>query len=514
MGAAVLAARLVLSAVFAVAGGAKLADREGTAFTLEQFGLPRRLASAGAVLLPLAELAVAGLLLPDATAATGAVGAAVLLTVFIVGISVNLARGRRPDCNCFGQIGSAPVGPATLVRNVVLLALAAIVLAAGHGDAGAAALAGAGRLDTATALAGAALAVALAVLVLQVWLTFNVLGRHGRVLLRLDALDGGGDDAAARGPRMPAPLPVGAPAPAFELPSPLGETVRLQDLTGGDRPLAVVFVEPGCAPCEALLPELAGLQRDASGATFAVVVSRGDPDAAGALLGEHEVPLALIDGDGAVADAFHVFVTPSAIAVGADGLIRSAAVAGPDAVLDLLRRVGEDRDEGFDLAIVHVDGAGDGTPGIGQPVPDMQVEDLDGADVPLREAIEGDAHLLLFWSPTCRYCVDMLDAVRGLEARADVPSLLLIASGGADANREPGPAVADADRRLVPGVGPGARGRRDAVRRCASTPPAGSSRSLPSERSRSWLWPEPEPNTLLVVGRGLNYGRCVHAVLS
>ncbi len=313
MGAAVLAARLVLSVIFAVAGGAKLADREGTAFTLEQFGLPRRLASGGAVLLPLAELAVAGLLLPDATATAGALGAAVLLTLFIVGISVNLARGRRPDCNCFGQIGSAPVGPATLVRNVVLLALAVIVLAAGHGDAGAATLAGIGRLDTATALAGAALAVSLAVLVLVVWLTFNVLGRHGRVLLRLDALDGGGDEAAARGPRMPAPLPVGAPAPAFELPSPRGETVRLEDLTGGDRPLSVVFVEPGCAPCEALLPELAGLPSDAP---IAVIVSRGDPDTAGALLGEHDVPLALIDGDGAVADAFHVFVTPSAIAVG------------------------------------------------------------------------------------------------------------------------------------------------------------------------------------------------------
>ncbi len=68
----------------------------------------------------------------------------------------------------------------------------------------------------------------------------------------------------------------------------------------------------------------------------------------------------------------------------------------------------------------------------------MQVEDLDGADVPLREAIEGDAHLLLFWSPTCGYCVDMLDAVRGLEARTDVPELLLIASGGADANRDQG----------------------------------------------------------------------------
>ena len=436
----VLAARVVLFAVFAVAGAAKLRSRDGTTLTLEEFGLPWRAARPGAVLLPLAELTAAALLLPDGTAVAGAVSAALLLSLFIVGISVNLARGRRPDCNCFGQIGSTPVGPATLVRNALLLGLATIVLAAGYGDAGATALGQAGRLDTATALAATALVVALTVLTLQVWLGLHLLRRHGRVLLRLDAIDGGWAPDREHGAHMPSQLPVGAPAPAFELEDASGKLVGLHELLDGGTPLAIVFVEPDCKPCRTLLPDLAARQLDRRGGHVAVVVTRGDPKAARKLLDEHEFPRALIDGDGALADAFRVFATPTAVAIGADGLIRSAPAAGPDAVRALLERLDDSPADGFELAIVHVGGSnGDGADAIaalGQPAPDLQLEDLNGAPIALRTAVAGQSHLLLFWSPSCGYCDQMLGAVRDLEARDDVPALLLIATGDREANRD------------------------------------------------------------------------------
>jgi hypothetical protein len=63
-----------------------------------------------AVALPLAELLVACALLPLSTAVLGAAGALVLVLCFIVGIATSLARGRRPDCHCFGQLHSSPVG--------------------------------------------------------------------------------------------------------------------------------------------------------------------------------------------------------------------------------------------------------------------------------------------------------------------------------------------------------------------------------------------------------------------
>ena len=43
-----------------------------------------------------------------------------LLSLFVIAIAANLLLGRRPDCNCFGQIKSTPIGWTTVVRNAVL----------------------------------------------------------------------------------------------------------------------------------------------------------------------------------------------------------------------------------------------------------------------------------------------------------------------------------------------------------------------------------------------------------
>jgi Methylamine utilisation protein MauE len=74
------------------------------------FGVPAALARPLGLLLSLSELAVAAALVPVATAWWGALGALALLLLFVVGISMNLARGRKPECHCFGQLHSAPAG--------------------------------------------------------------------------------------------------------------------------------------------------------------------------------------------------------------------------------------------------------------------------------------------------------------------------------------------------------------------------------------------------------------------
>ena len=128
MALVLLAARIVLAAVFVVAGLAKLADRPGSRQALIDFGLSSRLATLLGTLLPLAELAVAVALLPLGSAWYGALGALALLILFVAGIGANLARGRRPDCHCFGQLHSEPVGWPTLARNGALAALAGFVV--------------------------------------------------------------------------------------------------------------------------------------------------------------------------------------------------------------------------------------------------------------------------------------------------------------------------------------------------------------------------------------------------
>ena len=94
---ALLIARLLLAGVFLVAGLAKLSDRAGSRQGMLDFGVPAALAAPLGILLLLAELAVAAALIPVSTAWWGAAGALALLLLFVMGISYNLARGRKPD---------------------------------------------------------------------------------------------------------------------------------------------------------------------------------------------------------------------------------------------------------------------------------------------------------------------------------------------------------------------------------------------------------------------------------
>jgi uncharacterized membrane protein YphA (DoxX/SURF4 family) len=129
--AALLASRLILAAVFSLAGAAKLADLAGSRAAVAGFGVPERLAGFAGTVLPLAELATAALLLPEATARAGAFAALGLLLAISLGVSASLSRGEAPDCHCFGQLHSEPAGPRTLARNFALALLAGFVVVAG-----------------------------------------------------------------------------------------------------------------------------------------------------------------------------------------------------------------------------------------------------------------------------------------------------------------------------------------------------------------------------------------------
>ena len=104
MDALLLAARLILAAVFLVSGISKLFDLSGSQKAMRSFGVPENMTRVGGILLPIVEIVIAVLLIPVVTARWGALLALVLLAVFIAGISFNLSRGRKFDCHCFGQL--------------------------------------------------------------------------------------------------------------------------------------------------------------------------------------------------------------------------------------------------------------------------------------------------------------------------------------------------------------------------------------------------------------------------
>ena len=124
----VVALRALLVGVLVVAGMAKLSDRAGSGRAVVDLGGPRALASVLATLVPLAEIAVAVALLVPLTAWWGALGALALLLVFSAVVGVNLVRGRRPDCRCFGRLHTTRIGWPTLARNGLLAAAAALLI--------------------------------------------------------------------------------------------------------------------------------------------------------------------------------------------------------------------------------------------------------------------------------------------------------------------------------------------------------------------------------------------------
>jgi len=131
-----LSFRLLLAAVFLLAGASKLVDPLGFRRTLRDLGLPPALARPMVLLLPLLELAVGAALVSARLAWYGARGAIGLLAAFMVVVGIAMIRGRKPDCHCFGQLHSAPVGWPTLVRNGVLAVFAGWLASRSPGNLG------------------------------------------------------------------------------------------------------------------------------------------------------------------------------------------------------------------------------------------------------------------------------------------------------------------------------------------------------------------------------------------
>jgi hypothetical protein len=117
---------LALAGVLVVAAGAKLRHPRDTATELAAIGLrwPRVLTWA----VPAAEVATAVALV--VAPAWGGIAAFALLVGFTT-VLMRLVRAGRPVvCRCFGAYSTKPVSRMTLVRNGVLLAMAAIAAAA------------------------------------------------------------------------------------------------------------------------------------------------------------------------------------------------------------------------------------------------------------------------------------------------------------------------------------------------------------------------------------------------
>lgn len=124
---------IVLAAVLALSGVAKLRDRGSTQSAIVLLRLPRILHGAWvATALPIGELVLAVLLLatPGQWALLPAAAAFALFGVYLAIVARAMTFDLRPSCGCFGRIGDQRIRAKTVVRNVLLLALSGWFLAA------------------------------------------------------------------------------------------------------------------------------------------------------------------------------------------------------------------------------------------------------------------------------------------------------------------------------------------------------------------------------------------------
>ena len=452
MSLALLLSRLLLAGVLIVAGIAKLADLHGSRQAMGDFGVPSLLATPLGTLLPVAELAVAMALVPRVSAWWGAVGALILVLLFIAGIVFNLARGRAPDCHCFGQLHSEPIGWSTLARNAILVGIAAFVLWQGRTDPGLSAVAWIGALTIGERVGLVLAVLVFAVMTVQGWLLYHVLRRYGSLLLRVEALETSSSGTAGSGESVraasspPVGLAVGTAAPSFRLSGLSDETLTLEALRTPGKPIVLLFVDPGCGPCTALLPEVGRWQREYTGKLTVALISRGTVEANRHKTAEHGVTPILLQRDREVAQDYQANGTPSAVIVRANGTIGSPLAQGADAIRALVAgAIGLPVLGTLPAAAVNGNGLRGGNVlataqtstglKVGEPAPALSLPDLNGKIVNLAD-FRGKRTLVLFWNPGCGFCQRMLNDLKAWETSLppSAPTLLVVSTGDVEAN--------------------------------------------------------------------------------
>ena len=446
--------RLILAIVFVVSAVAKLRDRDGSREAVRGFGVPTALVGVVAGGLPFAELTCAVLLiLPDPAATVGAVASLLLLGVFTLAVVVNLLRGNRVDCHCFGSVGDqGEIGWHTVARNVAFMLLAAISLI----ETGSLVSVPGVLIDMTLfqALLWFAGLLAIATIVVMGMALQQLIARYGAVLLKIEALE---QATGLAEPQL---------APAFTLPDLDGVEVSLVDELAAGRPALVTFVSPNCSNCMALLPDLLEWQSDAEHPVSLLTLSDGSVEDNREKIQDVEGLRVLLQPDRTISDELGLLGTPAAVLVGVDGRVAGAAAHGADAIRQLHTSVlqtmrGDNRDH------QHVHQIEERPVSVGDPAPEVELRSESDEVVTVHEAF-GDDAVAVFWRFDCGFCAQIVDDLRALETTTEIR---IVTGSTVEAIRDSGltsPIVRDLGNALeswlrVPGTPSAARIRDGAL---------------------------------------------------
>ncbi len=434
--------RLFLVGIFALAGIGKLLDLQGSEKAVKDFGVPDNLAKPFSVLLPIAEIFIAILLLSVQTSWFGAIGGFLLLLVFIGGMLVQMAKGNAPDCHCFGQIHSEPVSAKSLIRNGVFATLAFILIISGRENQGLSLFNTSNNSSEGNFMSLILSLATVGLLAAAVYFLKTISEQQSQIMRRIEIMeltahDGGREVERENLSNPHDGLPIGAPAPDFELPDLNGRNVAFEHLLMRGKPMLFFFVSANCNPCAALLPEIEKWHKELEDRiNFVFISSGGAKENLEKFAGETEKQI-LLQNEREVATLFGALWTPTALLINADGTIASRAAAGDAAIRELIEKTKAENLEGEFLFVANGNGNGNSKlPKIGESVPEFFVEDLDGKLITQRD-LQGKKTLVAFWSLSCPHCTTMMKDLREWENEKgqNEPNLMVFSDGEVEAHR-------------------------------------------------------------------------------
>jgi thiol-disulfide isomerase/thioredoxin len=264
----------------------------------------------------------------------GALSALLLLGLFITAIAINLSRGKAPECHCFGQLYSRPLGWPTLVRNIGFAICAGFVVSQSRQT-----------IETSTLLLSERVGgrqyfpfvafVAMASVVATVICFQRVRAKRGVPSHSHPSPDLQG-------------LPLGAVAPAFHLPAYRRDRTSLTELLEPTRPVLLIFSNPNCGSCAALFGELAEWQRTYPEQVTIAVLTQGTLKDNFVNIARNDLRNILFQNQREIAEQYQCLATPTGVLVSPDGRIASTPAAGADKIRELIHSTLDDQSKRVD----------------------------------------------------------------------------------------------------------------------------------------------------------------------
>jgi peroxiredoxin len=281
---------------------------------------------------------------------------------------------------------------------------------------------------------------------LGAWLGYQLLRQNGRILLRLESIEDQLRPSGGVTQREDGGLPVGTPAPDFELPDLAGARRRLSDFRA--KPVLLIFFNPGCGYCTRMAADLATLPADGDdGRAIPVVVTTGDPEENRRLVEQHGIRcVVLLQEQMEVASRFHAQGTPMGYRIDGTGRIASELTVGAEPLLQLASTTAAHQDEPAASANGSASKGGKGDPSLarsrlnrnglkaGARAPEFRLPRIDGGDLALAD-LRGGRVLLVFSDPECGPCDELAPRLQRVHIRRPDLQVLVVSRRDLEANR-------------------------------------------------------------------------------